>query len=103
MPKSVIKKVETFGTGKQDWFNFADQNGALFEWNNKDDALKGEGLVVLYPSITTEFLGVALTRHITPIEEDFEPHGRVEDAAARNANFGLVAAAGVDALRYPPT
>jgi hypothetical protein len=36
-------------------------------------------------------------RHITPIEGEFEPHGRVEDAAARNTNFGPVAIAGVDA------
>jgi hypothetical protein len=64
MPDLVIKKVETFGTGKQDGFNFADCNGTLFEWNDKVDALKGEcrvkESVVLYPSITAEFLGVAL-------------------------------------------
>jgi hypothetical protein len=101
MPNLVIKKIEKFGAGKQDSFDFTDCNGALFEWNNEDDALEGEDLVkeniVLYPSITAEFLGVALTHHITPIEEEFEPHGHVKDAAARNANFGLVAIAGVDA------
>ncbi len=49
-------------------------DGVLFEWNNKVDTLKDEGLVkvdiVLYPSITTEFPGVALTCHITIIEEN---------------------------------
>ncbi len=75
MPNLVIKKVETFGAGKQDGFDFADCNSSLFEWNNEVDALKGEGLVkedvVLYPSITAEFWEVALTRHITLIEEEF--------------------------------
>jgi hypothetical protein len=33
MPDSVIKKVETFGAEKQDGFDFADCNGALFECN----------------------------------------------------------------------
>jgi hypothetical protein len=73
MPDLVIKKVETFGAGKQDGFVFADCNGTLFEWNDEVDALKGRGLVkkdnIFYPSITTEFLGVALTCHITPIKE----------------------------------
>jgi hypothetical protein len=77
MPNSVIKKVETFGAGKQDGFDFADCNGALFEWNGHVNALKGKGLVeedvILYPFITAEFLGVALTMcHITPIEEEFD-------------------------------
>jgi hypothetical protein len=101
MPDLVIKEVETFGSGKQDSFNFADHEGTLFEWNNKVDALEGEGLVkediILYPSITAEFLGVALTPHLTPIKEEFEPHGCVEDAATCNANFGPVAIAEVDA------
>jgi hypothetical protein len=34
MPDLVIKKVETFGAGKQDGFDFADCNSAFFEWNN---------------------------------------------------------------------
>ncbi len=100
MPDLVIKKVETFGTGKQDGFNFADCNGTLFEWNDKVDALKGEcrvkESVVLYPSITAEFLGVALMWHITPFKEEFKPHAWVKDAAAHNTSFGPVALAGVD-------
>ncbi len=53
--------------------------------------------IVLYPSVSAEFLGVALMHHITPIKEKFKPHGRVKDAAACNANFGPFAIAGVDA------
>ncbi len=91
IPNLVIKKVEIFGAGKQDGFDFADCNGALFEWNNKVDALEGEGLVkeyvVLYPSITAEFPEVALTCHITPIKEGFKPHGCAKDATTCNANF----------------
>jgi hypothetical protein len=106
MPGSVIKKEETLGAGKQDNFDFADCNGNLFEWNHEVDALKGKGLVkedvVLYPSITAEFPGVALTRHITPIKEEFKSHGR-KNAAARNTNFGLVAITGVDACTMQPT
>jgi hypothetical protein len=105
MPNSVIKKVETFGAGKQDGFNFADCNGTLFEWNNKADALKGKGVVdediILYPSITAEFPGVARMCHITPIKEEFEPHGHAEDATARSANFGPVIIAGVNAHAIP--
>jgi hypothetical protein len=105
MPDSAIKKVVTFGTGKQDGFNFADQNGALFEWNDEVNALKGEGLikedVVLYPSITREFPRVALTCHITPIKDEFEPQDYIMDAAACNSNFGPVAIAGVDTRTIP--
>ncbi len=75
MPNLVIKKVETFGAGKQNGFDFADPNGTLFEWNDKVGALKGEGLVkedvILHPSITAEFLGLALMCHITPIKDKF--------------------------------
>ncbi len=98
MPTSVIKKIETFSAGNKDGFNFADCNGTFFEWNDEVDALKGKGLVkediVLYPSITTEFPGVALAHHITPIKEEYEPHGCIKDEAACNINFGPVAIAG---------
>jgi hypothetical protein len=89
MPDLIIKKVEAFGAGKQDSFNFAGCNVAFFEWNNEVDALNGKGLVkediVFYPYISTEFLGVALMRHITPIKEEFETRGHVKNATACNA------------------
>jgi hypothetical protein len=95
MPDSVIKKVETFSAGKQDGFDFANHNGALFQWNDEVDLVKKD--IVLHPYTTAEFSGVALMRHITLIKEEFEPHSCIKDAAALETNFGPVAIAGVDA------
>ena len=103
MPDSVIAKVEGFARRNvvPGAFNFADRSGILFEWNDDLDE-SPEGLVaedvVLYPSIVAEFPGVTLDRDIAvaTVEDDVEPHGRLEDAAAHNAGLEPVAIAGVD-------
>jgi hypothetical protein len=103
MPDSVIAKVEGFARRNvvPGAFNFADRSGILFEWNDDLDE-SPEGLVaedvVLYPSIVAEFPGVTLDRDIAvaTVEDDVEPHGRLEDAAAHNAGLEPVAIVGVD-------
>ena len=103
MPDSVIAKVEKFARrgAVPGAFDFADRSGILFEWNDKLEE-SPEGLVaedvVLYPSIVAEFSGVTLDRDIAvaTVEDDVEPHGRLEDAAAHNAGHEPIAIAGVD-------
>jgi hypothetical protein len=103
MPDSVIKKVERFASqgAVQGVFDFADRSGILFEWNESMDE-SPEGLVeedvILYPSLVAEFPGVTLDRDITiaALDDDVEPHGRPEDAAAHNAGLEPLGIAGVD-------
>ncbi len=103
MPDSVIAKVESFARQGvvPGAFDFTDRSGILFEWNDEIDE-SPEGLVaedvVLYPSIVAEFPGVTLDRDIAVamVEDDVEPHGRLEDAAAHNAGLEPVDIAGVD-------
>ncbi len=101
MPDLVIKKLKHSAQENKTASILLITTVSFFEWNNNVDALKGKGLLIkdvfLYPSITTEFPGVALTLQITPIKEEFEHHDCVKDAAARNTNFGPVSISGVDA------
>jgi hypothetical protein len=87
-------------------FDFADCNGILFEWNNELNAVDGKALleedVVLYPLITAEFLGAALTRDVLIIEEEIQPHGLVKDLPTQKSFIALVAFAGVNAPRVIP-
>jgi hypothetical protein len=105
MPDSVIKKVKVHGmsTALPGIFDFADRNAILFEWNEEVDEFP-EGIVdvedvVLYPSLAAEHPGVVLGRDqpLPLIEEEMVPQGRVEDAAARNANLQQFDVAGVEA------
>ena len=105
MPDSVIKKVEAYGisTALPGIFDFADRNSILFEWNKKVDEFP-KGIVdiedvVLYPSLAAEHPGVVLGRDqpLPSIKEELIPKGRVEDAAARNANLQPFNVAGVEA------
>ena len=104
MPDSVIRQVEQLGraNARPNMFDFSDRNGVLFEWNEDLDE-NPEGMVeedvVLYPSLVAEFPGVALERDqpIPSVEDEIEPQGRAEDAAARNANLEPLIAAGVNA------
>jgi hypothetical protein len=105
MPESIIKKVERFGksNAQPNTLNFADRNGILFEWNNHVDKYP-EGLVkeeeVLYLSLASEIPGVVLEEDlpIPTIEEEIEPQGCAEDAAACNTNLEPSNVTGVDAL-----
>jgi hypothetical protein len=93
MPDSIIKKrVKTLGVrAGLGAFDFADRNGILFEWNeevnkNQEQLVKEE--VARYPSLVHEFPRITLDRDIVipSIEDEYEPQGRAEDEAARNAN-----------------
>lgn len=102
MPNSVITRVETLGKrAGEGTLDFADRNGILFEWNDEVDD-RQEQLVeeeaIRYPSLTRKFPGIALDRNlpVPSIEEEYEPQGRAEDAAALNANIAPYAIAGVD-------
>ena len=81
--------------------DFANRNGILFKWNNKVNDCH-EQLVeeeaVCYPSLTCKFPGIALDRDlpVPSIEDEYEPQGHAEDAAALNANIAPYAVAGVD-------
>jgi hypothetical protein len=87
MPDLVIKKVMKFGAAAHT-LDFVDQNGVLFKWNKDVATLATDVLlekdVVLYPTVTAEFPGVALTRDVEAIKEEFKLHGRVEDLATNN-------------------
>ena len=102
MPDSVIAKVEQFARAGvvPGALDFADRSGILFEWNEDIDASPGDLVeedYVPYPAVTAEFPGVDLARDaIGPtVEDDVEPHGRPEDAAALNADILPVDIAGV--------
>jgi hypothetical protein len=64
MPTSIITRVETLGRlAHNDAFNFSDQNGILFKWN--EDINSDEGLIVEddntpYPAFIAKFPGVTL-------------------------------------------
>jgi hypothetical protein len=107
MPDSVIKKVEIFGAGKQDDFDFVDRNGTLFEWNNNADTLKGKDLVeediLFYPSITAEFPGMALTSHITPIKEELNPTAALWMSLPSTPILGWLKLQERMHVQYPPT
>ena len=64
--------------------------------NRQADLIEEEA--VRYPSLVREFPGIALDRDlpIPSIEDELEPQGRAEDAAALNANIAPYVAAGVD-------
>ena len=102
MPDSAIARVEPLGVhAGRGTFDFADWNGILFEWNEEVDDRQAnliEEEVVRYPSLVREFPGIALDRDlpIPSIEDELEPQGRAEDAAALNANIAPYVAAGVD-------
>ena len=54
--------------------------------------------MILYPSLVAEFPGVTLDRDIAiaALDDDVEPHGWPEDAAAHNAGLELLGITGVD-------
>jgi hypothetical protein len=85
------------------FFEFANRNGVLFEWNEEVDKFP-EGIidiedVVVYPSLTVEHPGVVLGQDqpLPSIEEEHVPQGRAEDAVALNANLQQFNVAGVAA------
>jgi len=102
MPDSAIARVEALGVrAGRGTFDFADRNGILFEWNEEVDDRQADLIEeesVRYPSLVREFPGIALDRDlpIPSIEDELEPQGRAEDAAALNANIAPYVAAGVD-------
>jgi hypothetical protein len=69
MLDSVIRMVERLAetTARAGEFNFGDQNGILFEWNDKIDKTPERILeadnVVPYPSMVTKFPGVELSHN----------------------------------------
>ena len=102
MPDSAIARVEALGVrAGRGTFDFADRNGILFEWNEEVDDRQADLIeeeAVRYPSLVREFPGIALDRDlpIPSIEDELEPQGRAEDAAALNTNIAPYVAAGVD-------
>ena len=102
MPDSAIARVEALGVrAGHGTFDFADRNGILFEWNEEVDDRQADLIEeesVRYPSLVREFPGIALDRDlpIPSIEDELEPQGRAEDAAALNASIAPYVAAGVD-------
>jgi len=102
MPDSAIARVEALGVrAGRGTFDFADRNGILFEWNEEVDDRQADLIeeeAVRYPSLVQELPGIALDRDLPmpSIEDELEPQGRAEDAAALNANIAPYVAAGVD-------
>ena len=94
MPDSVITKVERYARAgpTPNTLDFADRSGVLFEWNEEIDESPEELIeedYIPYPYIPAEFPGVEPERDMptTAIEDELEPHGRPEDAAALNAGI----------------